>query len=64
MLGGEMVGRNVGYLATLVRGNAVGDDERPRMDEADFYRIKKTINQGLSPAIITLNGIGSGDICQ
>ena len=48
MLGGEMVGLNVGYLAILVRGNAVGDDERPSMDEADFRRVKKTINPGFS----------------
>ena len=43
-----MVGRNVGYFATLVRGNAVGDDERPSMGEADFRRVKKTINPSFS----------------
>ena len=48
MLGGEMVGSFVGYFATFVRGNAVGDDERPRMGEADFRRVKKTINPGFS----------------
>lgn len=48
MFGGEMVGRNVGYLATLVRGNAVGDDERSSMGEADFRRVKKTINPSFS----------------
>lgn len=48
MLGGEMVGRLVGYRARRIRGNAVGDDERPRMGEADLRRVKKTINRSFS----------------
>lgn len=48
MLGGEMVGSLVGYFATFVRGNAVGDDERLRMGEADLSRVKKTINRCFS----------------
>ena len=48
MLSGKMVGSLVGYLARVVGSNAVGDDERSSMDEADLRRVKKTINPRFS----------------